>query len=177
MKISRITFSEILLEDAHLIHQGLSNSELTKYYGVHFNTLEETQTQMDWYEDLNKSEKGVWFKIQLIHTHEFIGAVGFNDWDHKKMVADIGCWILPEFWGKGFGTESMKKAIDYGFEELLLKEVVGFIDSKNTGIKKVLKKLNFEHFKSSEEIDSKNGNKINLDHFQLFNTSFNRGRT
>lgn len=167
MKSERLVYKKIGRGDVEFVHAALSNSELTRYYGVHFNSIAETHEQMDWYQSLIEEKKGIWWKVQNIKSGEWIGAAGFNDWDHQKKAAEIGCWILPDFWGKGFGTEIMEFIIEYGFKEMELNYIEGFIDSKNEGIKKVLKKIDFEHFKSFSEKDSKNGLYITVDHFRL----------
>lgn len=169
MKSDRIVFSKISDADISFIYKGLSDEEVTKFYGVHFDSFEEIKEQMVWYKNLFESESGIWWKFHLSETDEFVGAVGFNSWDKNKGRAEIGCWILPKFWGKGYGTEALKKALEYSLKEMELKKVLAFIDSNNGGIKKVLKKLNFEHFKTSKELDPKNGNKIDVDQFKLIN--------
>jgi ribosomal-protein-alanine N-acetyltransferase len=167
MKNKMLHFKKIDSDDLEFIYKALSDPELTKFYGVHFDSLEETKEQMEWYSSLMDDEKGIWWKIRDKESGNWIGASGFNDWDHQKRDAEIGCWVLPEFWGKGFGSEIMKATISYGFDEMNLKAINGYIDTNNLGIKKVLKKFNFEHLKSHPEKDSKTGLQIISDHYQL----------
>lgn len=157
-------------DDLEFIYKALSNPVLTKFYGVHFNNIQETQEQMDWYSSLIDDKKGIWWKVQDTESGNWIGASGFNDWDHQRKSAEIGCWVLPEFWGKGFGSEIMKETISFGFHEMDLELINGIIDTNNHGIKRVLKKLNFEHFKSIPEKDLKTGLQIISDYYQLKRT-------
>ncbi len=167
MKSERLLYKKIESVDIEFIYKGLSDPELTKHYGVHFRTLEETQEQMKWYENLVEEDEGIWFKVQHTESGNWIGASGFNDWNHQNKTAEIGCWILPEFWGKGLGTEVMEWIIGYGFQNMDLIAIEGFVDSKNEAIKKVLKKFKFEHFNTTDERDLKNGKLISVDHFRL----------
>ncbi len=165
-----LKFKKIDPDDLKFIYKALSDPILTKFYGVHFNSIEETQEQMIWYSSLIDEKKGIWWKAQDKESGEWIGASGFNDWDHQEQSAEIGCWVLPEFWGKGFGSEIMQSTISVGFDEMGLVTINGYIDTNNKGIKKVLKKFNFEHLNSELEKDSKTGIQIITDHYQLKKT-------
>ena len=170
MKNKHLKYCRIEQDDIEFIFNALSNPVLTRFYGVHFNSIEETQEQMMWYSSLIDEKKGIWWKVQDKASGNWIGAAGFNDWDHQRKSAEIGCWILPQFWGKGFGSEIMKTVISFGFDEMGLSAINGFIDSNNQSIKKVLKKFNFEHLNSEPEKDSKTGLQIISDHYQLKKT-------
>ncbi len=167
MKSKRLLFFEINYGDIELIHKGLSNPEITKFYGVHFETMEDTQEQMEWYQNLITKEKGIWWKLSTTESGEFIGAVGFNDWDREENSAEIGCWLLKDFWGKGFGSEALERAMQFGINEMKLEKILGFIDSENTGIKKVLEKIGFKHFDTVKTVDEKNSNQIDLMKFKF----------
>lgn len=162
-----IRFKKIDSEDLEFIHNALSNPKVTRFYGVHFNSMEETLEQMLWYRALIENKTGIWWKVQDIKSGEWVGASGFNDWDHKQKIAEIGCWVLPDFWGRGFGSEIMSRTILFGFSEMKLRAINGFVESDNEGIKKVLKRLNFEHLSSKSETDPKTGLRIISDHYQL----------
>jgi len=54
MNTANFYLKEVESTDIENIHKGLSNPEITKYYDVHFPTLEATKEQMDWYSNLKK---------------------------------------------------------------------------------------------------------------------------
>ncbi|MNG37036.1 Spermidine N(1)-acetyltransferase [compost metagenome] len=62
--------------------------------------------------------------------------------EHKK--AEIGFWLLPEFWGQGFMQEAFPLICDYGFNKLDLNRIEGFVDSENINCKKAVERLNFK---------------------------------
>ena len=57
--------------------------------------------------------------------------------------AEIGYMLLPEYWGKGYGTETAKKIIEIAnqLEIMVLKAI---IDPENLPSKKILSNLGFE---------------------------------
>jgi len=169
MKKKRLELAEIEEADIEFIFSALSDSQLTRYYGVHFSTIEAAKEQMEFYKMLKETKSGIWWKCQDMKSKKWVGASGFNDWDHNLSTAEIGCWVLPQFWGNGYGSEIIQETIRSGFEEMSLNSIEGFVDSENETIKKVLKKFNFEHLNSNLETDSKTGKQISIDHFQLKN--------
>lgn len=62
------------------------------------------------------------FAIEIIGLEKFTGTVGFKmDLANKK--AEVGYWIGKPFWGRGYVTEALKAALDYGFNELGLNRI------------------------------------------------------
>ncbi len=133
--LKKIDFSEI-----KNIYKGLSNPEITRYYGVHYSTLEDTKEQMKWYENLSKSKTGVWWSINKKQNDEFCGAVGFSDLIKKHKKAEIGFWLLKAYWGMGILKEIMPKVFEFGFSKLHLNRVVAYVESKNIRCVNALKK-------------------------------------
>ena len=106
---------DILESDLEPIFLGLSHPEVIKYYGISYSSFEETKTQMQWFKNLEISGSGKWFAICNLKTDEFLGAGGLNDLIEEHQKAEIGLWLLPQFWGKGILQEVMPKIVAYGF--------------------------------------------------------------
>ena len=47
---------------------------------------------------------------------------------------------MPQYWGKGYATESATAALEYAFNKMKLKEVIGTCHEKNKASRKVLEK-------------------------------------
>lgn len=62
----------------------------------------------------------------------------------RELNTDIGFRLFEEHWNKGFATESSKACIEYGFENLNLKSIIGRAMKENLVSIKVLKKNQFE---------------------------------
>jgi len=58
---------------------------------------------------------------------------------------DIGFRFFEEEWNKGYATESAIACINYGFEKLNLKRIVGRAMKENTGSIKVLEKIGLKY--------------------------------
>lgn len=146
---------EIRQEHKEHIFKGLSDERVTKYYAVHFPTMESTQEQMDWYAGLKEDGKGCWWLVRDTNQNVFVGAGGFNDLDQENQKAEIGFWLYPEYWGKGILSEVMPVLFEKGFNELGLNRIEGFVDAGNAKCKKALQKINFTYEGTLREIERK----------------------
>ncbi|WP_245984008.1 GNAT family N-acetyltransferase [Gillisia mitskevichiae] len=160
---SRIELRSIIDSDQENIFFGLSNPDVIKYYGISFNTFEATREQMIWFQNLEKNGTGKWWTIYSSITGEFLGAAGFNDLNKELKKAEIGFWLLPEFWGKGYMQEAMPLICDYGFNELELIRIEGIVESENLNCKRAIEKLGFTLESTSRDSELKKGKLISLD--------------
>ena len=174
LKIPKITTERLLLNrieasDHVNIFKGLSNPEVIKYYGVNYSSFEETQEQMNWYSNLEKSNSGMWLAIRMKDTGEFCGAIGISDYQKEHRKAELGFWLLPKYWKKGFLQESAKEVIDYLFNEQHLHRLEAFIEAENQNSSKTLQNLGFNHEGRMVDAEIKNDQYISVDLFALIN--------
>jgi RimJ/RimL family protein N-acetyltransferase len=84
---------------------------------------------------------GVWL-AQDCETGEPIGRVGLSyhrAWPHDD--PEVGWWIAPQRWGKGFATEAGAAAVDYAFDTLGVDRVVSICVEENLPSRRVMEKL------------------------------------
>jgi ribosomal-protein-alanine N-acetyltransferase len=166
---SRIHLMQIRSEDQALIFKGLSHPEVIPYYGVQFESFEATQTQMEWYRALEASDEGIWWAIWSHDQSQFMGAAGLNNVQKSHQKAEIGAWLLPEFWGKGYILEALDLVCVYGFRTLGLHRIEGWVESENQACKRAISKLGFSHEGTLRECEWKNGQWIHLDIYAKLN--------
>ena len=106
---------------------------------------------MRFQEDLNRTKYV--FAIVLKSTNELIGNGLFSIRDNE--TGEIGYFFHPDYWGKGFGSETGKALIDFGFEKLNLHRIVATCDVENADSIKILRKLGMRqegHFIKDQQI-------------------------
>ncbi len=167
MKTKNYYLKEIVPSDITNIHKGLSNPELTKYYDVHYATLEETKIQMDWYRSLKEEGTGIWWGIFGTDDDLFRGAAGFSGLEANHKKAEIGMWLLPEYWGRGILKEVMPILFALGFEELDLNRIEGYVVSDNRKCKSALEKIDFTYEGTMRECEYKDGRLISIDIYAI----------
>jgi ribosomal-protein-alanine N-acetyltransferase len=87
--------------------------------------------------------------------------------EHKK--AEIGFWLLPEFWRQGIMTEAIPLICNFGFDTLGLHRIEGFVDSWNINCKQALAKLGFKHEGTMVDCEISKGKFISLDIYAKLN--------
>lgn len=172
MKTARYYLKEISPSDIQFVFEGLSNPEITKYYDVHFDTLEATQEQMDWYANLKKEGKGIWWGIFDQEDQQFCGAAGFNALEESHQKAEVGLWLLKAHWGKGILSEVMPALFNYGFDTLGLNRIEGFVVGDNLKCKRALEKINFSFEGRMRESEIKEGEKIDVDIYAILKSDW-----
>ena len=71
---------------------------------------------------------------------ELIGKIGMRA---KDGVFEMGYWIGKPRWGHGFATESARRVLAFGFNELKLERIVAGWFEDNPASGRVLEKLGF----------------------------------
>jgi len=85
-------------------------------------------------EQTNDGINNFMFGIFLKENDEHIGNIKIGGIDHIHRFANVGVLIgNKEMWGKGYGTEAIKLATEYAFNELDLHKLIAGIYSNNTG--------------------------------------------
>ena len=159
IKTNRLLLREITDLDLENIFKGLSNPAVIQYYGISFNSLEATKEQLIWFAD----QKQQWWAICALDNKTFYGAGGLNSIDKKEGKAEIGLWLLPEFWGKGILKEVLPIITNYGFEKLKLNRIEGFVETDNLNCKNAMAKLDFVNEGTMKDCEIKNGKLISVD--------------
>lgn len=164
----RFELRQFTQADLENVFKGLSHPEVIKYYGIHFNSLEATQEQIDWYANLEKTETGIWWAIWEITSNIFCGGGGFNDLSKEHRKAELGFWLLPESWGKGIMQETMPVILNHAFTALNLHRIEGYVESSNENCKRAMKRLDFVHEGTMKDCEIKDGQFISVDIYAKF---------
>ncbi len=144
----RLLFRELLSSDAEAMFELDSSPAVLKYLGV------EPLTHVDQTRELIAMIRqqyldhgiGRWAVI-LKETNEFIGWAGLkfitklNGFENNY---DLGYRLLERHWGKGYGYESAKAFVDFGFSEMKLERISAYVDVNNEGSKRILEKCGLQ---------------------------------
>jgi ribosomal-protein-alanine N-acetyltransferase len=168
IKTKRLLLRQFIAIDLENVYKGLSDPEIIKYYGVSYKTLEDTKAQMQFFVDLEKEGTGIWWAVCSLDNKTFYGAGGLNSLNKVHKKAEIGVWLLTEFWGQGIMTEVMPIICNYGFDNLELHRIEGIVETNNLNCKKAMKKLDFKLEGTMKDCEVKNGKFISLDIYAKF---------
>lgn len=169
IKTNRLLLRQLENNDLEKVFEGLSHPDVIKFYGISFDSLEATKEQMSWFADLEKHKTGIWWVICSVDNKTFYGAGGLSDMKKEHKKAEIGFWLLPEFWRQGIMTEAIPLICNFGFDTLRLHRIEGFVDSGNINCKQALAKLGFKHEGTMVDCEISKGKFISLDIYAKLN--------
>lgn len=89
---------------------------------------------------------GFW-AVSLPGVADFIGFIGLRYIDFSAPftpAVEIGWRLAYDYWGKGYAVEGAKAALEYGFNELKLKEIISFTAEPNMRSRRVMEKLGMQ---------------------------------
>lgn len=167
----RLLLRQFVDSDLHKVFEGLSDPEVIEYYGVSYKTLESAKEQMKFFSKLETDGSGIWWAICSLDNKAFYGGVGFNNLSKEHRKAEIGCWLLKDFWRRGVMTEVMPIVCGYGFEILRLHRIEGFVETGNISCKNAMKKLDFNYEGTMRDCEIKNGKFISIDIYAKLSTT------
>jgi RimJ/RimL family protein N-acetyltransferase len=86
---------------------------------------------------------GLW-AVEVPGVAEFIGFVGLSVPTfeaHFTPCVEIGWRLAPEHWGQGYATEAARAALDFGYQNLGLPEIVSFTVPANVRSRAVMERI------------------------------------
>ena len=146
IRTARFLMRRIVQADINLVFAGLSDPLVIAHYGVSYDTLEATQVQIDWFNQIYVSGTGIWWGVcDPLDPFKLIGAVGLNDMCRTHERAEIGYWLLPAHWGCGVASECVASMLAFAFGTLGLYRIGAEVDLDNSNSLRLLERLGF-HF-------------------------------
>jgi len=94
-------------------------------------SLEEARQHIQNITRLIGDHKSFYWAIALKEINLLIGTICFWNFDINSEIAEIGYELLPEFQKKGFMSESIKHALQFGFEKLNIETITAFPSKQN----------------------------------------------
>lgn len=90
---------------------------------------------------------GLW-GVEVRGGPKFIGFIGLNIPKfeaHFTPCVEVGWRLAAEFWGHGYAPEGAHAALEYGFRELALDEIVAITVPHNLKSRRVMEKIGMRH--------------------------------
>lgn len=148
IKTERLQLRELTIQDATDFYQLNLDDEVIKYTGdVAFVSIKEAEKFLKNYTDYTQNGFGRWAVIHK-KTNNFLGWCGLKK--NEEGFIDLGYRFYRKEWGNGYATESAKACLDYGFNQLGLKEIIARTATENIASIKVLEKLGMLFYKTDE---------------------------
>lgn len=96
---------------------------------------------------LEKHPYGLW-AVEIPGVAPFIGFVGLTTPRFEASFTpcvEIGWRIAEAFWNRGYATEGARAALEYGFQQAGLQEILSFAVPHNIPSRRVMEKIGMHH--------------------------------
>lgn len=90
---------------------------------------------------------GLW-AVEIPEVAPFVGFVGLTIPRFEAVFTpcvEIGWRLDAEFWNRGYATEGARAALEFGFQQLHLDEIVSFTVPANARSRRVMEKIGMTH--------------------------------
>ena len=90
---------------------------------------------------------GLW-AVEVAGVADFVGFAGLNRAEfeaHFTPAIEVGWRLTPSAWGHGYATEAGRAALEFGFRQLGLSEIVSFTSTTNVRSQQVMQRLGMTH--------------------------------
>jgi [ribosomal protein S5]-alanine N-acetyltransferase len=168
----RLLLRKVEPGDASFVLKALSNDAVTQFMLIRYYTQEEVQIQMDYYAQQYANKTGCYWLMQLHETAESIGVIGFHNVSMLHCKAEIGFWLTPEHWSKGYVTEAGKALLHYCFEHQDLNRIEATVETANLASIKAIEKLGMQHEGTFRQYEINNGRFIDLMMYAILKQDF-----
>lgn len=92
---------------------------------------------------INQHGWGLW-AVEVVGSVPFVGYIGLavpRFTAHFTPCVEIGWRLAADFWGFGYATEGARAAMEFGFRELGLTEIVSFTTETNGPSRRVMERI------------------------------------
>ncbi|MFC0270595.1 GNAT family N-acetyltransferase [Metabacillus herbersteinensis] len=146
LETSRLQLREIHSGDAEVIYSYFSNPRVVEYYGMlPMKEVEEATSLVEIFQKGFKSGTSIRWGIVISESDQFIGTIGYHNWNKTHHRAEIGYEIHPKYRRKGYAIEALEAVSEYGFEQLHLHRIGALVRPENLPSQQLLEKQGFEN--------------------------------
>lgn len=112
--------------------------------------------------------------ITLRQGGELIGACGFVAPKVEHARGEIGYWLGPQHWGKGYAAEAAKAVIGYGFQKLRLNRIEAVCSPENPPAARVLEKAGMKYEGLLRQYERIKGRFIDLQMYSMLRSEWRK---
>lgn len=140
-----ICFKSLSTNDVKEIHNYASDEEVSRFIGWNLmSTLNETREHIETMIKRETEGTHLYASIVLKSTQAIIGTAMIFNFDKEANHAEIGYVFHKEYWGKGYGTESVNLMSDFALKSLNLHKLHARVVDSNIGSARILSKNGYE---------------------------------
>ena len=155
LETARLTLRPFVEADADAIFPIVSQPEFPRHMSWSAHTDRE-QTREFVRSQIAAIAENTGCAWAITHDNRPVGCVSFDSirWQLRALRVDrseLGYWLAPEHWGKGFMTEAAIAVVRFGFDTIGLHKVTTRCFAENHGSRRVIEKVGFRFVGRAED--------------------------
>lgn len=133
-----VTLHPIAEDDLAFARDLVNRPEIRR--GIAASTPRTLADERDWYEGQGDGD----YSFVVRDDEDRVGIVGLHEGEEPWGVAEVGYFVHPDEWGKGYATDALECVVRYAFEERRQHKVEANAYEPNEASRRVLEKAGFE---------------------------------
>lgn len=133
-------------DDAASLYEQIekTRSQLAKFmpWGESTQSVEDERDFLEYCQS-RMQEKKLW-NASILIDNKPVGMIDLHNIDLDNMHAEIGYWLGKDYQGNGVMTDSLKKVLQVGFEQLNLHKIKLMAEVNNTASNNVATNVDFK---------------------------------
>jgi ribosomal-protein-alanine N-acetyltransferase len=107
-------------------------------------TIPEAIKEMEYWSDLYKYQRSIYWAVVRKSSDRLIGTIGFNSWNRTHRRVEISYDLSHAYWGKGIMTRALQAVCGYAFTTMEAYRIQGTVALDNIPSQKVMAKNGFK---------------------------------
>ena len=140
----RLSIRPLETSDLEGFHEMQSEPDVMKYTtGRAFTRKENEEDLKSVIRAYSNPENEFWvWAVEDRNSNAFVGTVAIVRSELESNFFEIGFRFQKKYWGMGFASEIVDPLIQFGYKKMDLNTLVAYVDERNVGSIKVLRKAN-----------------------------------
>ena len=144
----RLTVRDLQLDDWRAIHSYSSLDEAVRYQPWGPNAEKDSKEFVSMAVEASRARPRTLYHLGVVEssTGRLVGTVSMTvRMEHSGKEGELGYFLHPGVWNRGYATEAARLLVRFGFEDLLLRQIVATCDPRNVASARVLEKIGMRY--------------------------------
>ena len=165
----RVDLRTVETGDVEFLQRGVNHPAVRRYIGA-FDTPRNREQQRETFDSIDSDEEATSLLVvprEGPHADEPVGSAQLYPVNLERRWANLGTWLLPDAWGRGYATESCAYLLDHAFFERGLHRVSAAPLSPNEASIALCERLGFVHEGTSRDLGFVDGEFVDTERYAL----------
>ena len=139
---------DLQLDDWRAIHSYSSLDEAVRYQPWGPNAEKDSKEFVSMAVEASRARPRTLYHLGVVEssTGRLVGTVSMTvRMEHSGKEGELGYFLHPGVWNRGYATEAARLLVRFGFEDLLLRQIVATCDPRNVASARVLEKIGMRY--------------------------------